>query len=201
MLAKWEAASDKCKTLDRKVTEFRYDAIFLSPNHPTVRHGSPLYEAPNSGQLQFQSEHGSGWQGMSEAIVWNGEETLVIDGQGWACQKISWKNWKSGKGDSDDALGLLAAFFRGLERPLMNYLPLAVDIHAAENRDRFALSLEDHGEQILIKAVPKKQVDGGFLFRDPGPPRCQDLDDVRSAGCVAEPQRLQGDRVGRFEDQ
>ncbi len=157
VLAKWEAASDKCKTLDAKVTEFRYDGVF-SPDRPTIQRGRFYYEAPNSGRFQLQSEHGSGWQGLSEAIIWNGEETLVIDGQGRVCQKISWKNWKSGKDVSeDDALGWFVALIHGLEHPTMTYLPLVVDIHGAEIRDRFKLSLEDRGEQILITAVPKKQ--------------------------------------------
>ena len=54
VLAKWEEASRKCKTLDAKLTVFRYDGIFGDGRQPTITQGRFYYEAPNLGRYEIR---------------------------------------------------------------------------------------------------------------------------------------------------
>ena len=60
VLSKWEEASQKCKTLDAKLTVFSYDAVF-DDGHPTITQGRFYYEAPNLGRYEIRKrESGQG---------------------------------------------------------------------------------------------------------------------------------------------
>jgi len=47
VLAKWEEASQKCKTLDAKLTVWRYDQVFDRDHQPTITQGRMLAAAGN----------------------------------------------------------------------------------------------------------------------------------------------------------
>ena len=83
VLAKWEEASQKCKTLDAKLTVFRYDGVFGN-GQPTITQGRFYYEAPNLGRYEIRKTAKGAtndWSNIAEAIIWTGKETLWIDGR------------------------------------------------------------------------------------------------------------------------
>lgn len=53
VLAKWEAASRACKTLDAKFTTWKYDPVF-GDGEPTIARGRFYYEAPNVGRYEIR---------------------------------------------------------------------------------------------------------------------------------------------------
>ena len=81
VLAKWEAASQKCRTLDAKLTVFRYDlfngdraefprpVLFRAAEHRAVRN-------PQGGNGKVND-----WPALSEVLIWNGKDLLWIDGR------------------------------------------------------------------------------------------------------------------------
>ena len=83
VLAKWEAASQMCKTLDAKLTVWKYDGVFGN-GQPEVSYGRFYYEAPNQGRYEiWTGPEGktNDWSTTSVAFIWNGKETLQIDGR------------------------------------------------------------------------------------------------------------------------
>ena len=58
VLAKWEEASQKCKTLDAKLTVWRYDDVFDRDHQPTITQGRFYYEAPNLGRYEIRKTPG-----------------------------------------------------------------------------------------------------------------------------------------------
>ena len=56
VLAKWEEASQKCKTLDAKLTVWRYDDVFDRDHQPTITQGRFYYKAPNLGRYEIRKK-------------------------------------------------------------------------------------------------------------------------------------------------
>ncbi len=181
VLAKWEEASQKCKSLDAKLTVFRYDVVFGKPAITT--HGRFYYEAPNVARYEIR-DGGNGkpsdWSRLPEVWIWNGKEGLWIDGKTRTCHRFPVpKRVASGKSHAApattgaelpkslaapgseslfDFLAALAEAVRKLQDP-REVFPLVMDIHAAEVRKRYTLTVERSGEDIELKAVPKQSAD------------------------------------------
>lgn len=171
VLSKWEEASQKCKTLDAKLTVFSYDAVF-DDGHPTITQGRFYYEAPNLGRYEIRKRESSqaatnNWSNILEAIIWTGKDTLWIDGNRLRCQKFSTEKLRSLLNQPESKnegwfFGIFANLGRqialGLQGPQGSCL-LLVGIRAAEIRERFDVTIEKSGEDIQLKAVPKRQAD------------------------------------------
>jgi len=157
VLAKWEAATAKIKTLDARVYRWKYDSVFGSPNkEPLPEEGRFYYEAPQVGCLQIKSDKRAAWKGLSEMIVWHEKDTLMFDGERRNCTKFvlpdsTTRDWQP----MDGFWPGFAAFLRALQNP-MSALPLTIDIHSAEIRERYVLTFQDQGDRYLIRAIPKK---------------------------------------------
>ena len=92
VLAKWEEASQKVKTLDAKLTVWRYDQVFDRDHQPTITQGRFYYEAPNLGRYEIRKTAKGAtndWSSISEAIIWTGKETLWIEGDTHLCRQCS----------------------------------------------------------------------------------------------------------------
>ncbi len=159
VLAKWEEASQKCRILDAKVVVFRYDSF--NGEQPKISQGRFYYEAPNIGRYEIR-EGGSGkvndWPARQELCVWNGKETLWIDGRRRTCWRISSAEVQTLRRHSEDnwLASFLATLVLRLQRP-QEFVPLVIDIRAAEVRERFDVSIEQSDEEIWLKAVPKRR--------------------------------------------
>lgn len=174
VLAKWEMASQDCRTLDARLTVFQYDVF--TGDQPTVYRGRFYYEAPNIGRYEIRGADGTpGWSGLSEAIIWMGDETLWIDGRRATCQRFSTAKLRASLAESDASppRGLLGTFFAAIRQAAQtmqgpkHLVPLLIDVRAAEVRHRFDVSVEEGGAQILLKAVPKRESDQ-TLYREIG---------------------------------
>ena len=87
VLAKWDEAARKCKTLDAKLTVYYYDRVF-GGDQPKITHGRFYYEAPNLGRYEIREttkDTTNDWSSLSEAVIWTGNETLCIDGSTRRC--------------------------------------------------------------------------------------------------------------------
>ncbi|MEN6493134.1 MAG: hypothetical protein ABFD16_02475 [Thermoguttaceae bacterium] len=164
VLAKWEAASQKCRSLDARLTVFRYTPF--TGDRPKVAHGRFYYEAPHLGRYEIWKGDRAAtndWSNLSEAVIWNGKETLRIEGETRACRRWSTAQLEQLQAHWSDAghgwSGWLATIFRQLESPAQ-FLPLVVDLRAAEVRERFQWTLQvQNAERVLLKAVPKRPTD------------------------------------------
>jgi hypothetical protein len=160
VLANWETATAKIKTLDAKVYRWKYDDVFSLPNKEIKPdEGRFYFETPGIGCLQIQAQDRAGWHGLSEMVVWSEEDTLVIDGIQHDCKKIVWQDPATG-GQLD---GLLWAFFRAAEHP-QTILPFVVEVRAAKIRKEFKLSMEDKGDQFLITAISTSKTKPSPVF-------------------------------------
>jgi hypothetical protein len=183
VLARWEEASHKCRTLDAKVTVFHYDDVFGQGDRPTITQGRFYYETPNIGRYET-SAGGKGtpndWLRVSEAIVWQGDKTLLINGPERTCWRFSPARLVQAAKTQTAAVtadNAPSGFFAALGRALAQlqhalsgpreFLPLVIDIHADEVRERFHLTLEHGGEEILLKAVPNPSL-GHACYREIG---------------------------------
>ena len=165
VLAKWEAASRKCRTLDAKLTTFDGGGG-RSGMESIVQQGRFYYEAPNMGYFKIE---GNGHADSGEFIVWKGEETLAIRPDMRRCERcfvaiidkdlsIVKQRWSPDAGRPGwlGRLGeMLAASVIPLRGP-QEFLPLTVGIRASEVRERFDVTIRHSGEQILLSAVPKR---------------------------------------------
>jgi hypothetical protein len=164
ILAKWEAATAKIKTLDAKIYRRQYDSIFGSPNtKPESEEGRFYYEGPKSGCLQIKSKDGEGWHGLSSMFVWRENELLMIDGPCCTCEKYVLPVARSRDSNPNDSfICLLRNAFDSLRSP-RNYLPFTVDVHVAEFKNDWELSLTDQRDPFLITARRKK-TNSGFQY-------------------------------------
>jgi outer membrane lipoprotein-sorting protein len=165
VLAKWEQSSQKCRTLDAKLTVFSYSEFGQE-----ISQGRFYYEAPNIGRYEIR-KGGNGkvndWSALREVLIWNAKETLWIDGSTRKCRRFSSKELLGQRDTSETFLGaIFAAIFRQLQRP-QEGLPLVIDIRAAEVRERFDVTIERSDEAIWLKAIPKRTADK-MLYREIG---------------------------------
>ena len=166
VLAKWEEASQKCRSLDVKLTVFRYDDVF-GGDQPKITQGRFYYEAPHTGRYEIWETTGGAtndWSHLSEAIIWKDKETLWIEGNTRLCTRFSTATMQSllSKDESMTGGGWFQSFIHQLARRLQGphqFLPLLVGIRAVEVRDRFDVTIERSGEEIVLKAVPKQPSD------------------------------------------
>ena len=164
VLAKWEAASQECRSLDAELTVFRYDVVF-GDGRPEVLHGRLYFEAPDLGRYEIREKPGGAtndWGDVSEAMIWGKDAVFLVDGSRRECSKQSRAEVRSFVDDGAvEVLGgssWLAGFFRRLATPLRGpqyALPLLVGVRAADVRKRFDLAIEFQGEDILIGATQK----------------------------------------------
>jgi hypothetical protein len=153
VLAKWEAATSKVKTLDANVLRWKYDAVF-SPNQTSAPdEGRFYYEAPNVGSLQIKSRDRRlwSWKGLSEMCVWSGKDTLLIDGERRSCEKYVWPEKRDPSEAPFGFMGILDCI-----RFPCRVLPLTLMVHAAEIRDRYRTTVVEQPGQYLVTALPKK---------------------------------------------
>ena len=167
VLAKWEGASQKCRTLDAKLAVLRYDAF--NRDRPRTSWGRFYYEAPNVGRYEIRRyeirEGGGGnvnnWSALPEVWIWNGKEMLLIDGPKRTCSRFPLAKSQTLQ-DKPEGKKLMASFIAAFVRRLQSpqeCLPLVVDIRAADVRKRFDVTIERSDEDILLKAVPKGRSD------------------------------------------
>lgn len=163
LLAKWEEASQKCRSMDAKLKVFRYDRA-LGDDQPTIEHGRFYYEAPNLARYQvgkYREGSVNDWSGVSEALIWKGKEALRIDGRTWTVLRFSARDVETFAGKTG---GLFSEFIKGLfwvlERP-QHCLPLVFDIHAADVRERFDVMIEQSSneKEIELRATPKRPLE------------------------------------------
>ncbi len=166
VLAKWEAATAKIKTLDARVYRWKYDSVFGSPNkEPPCEEGRFYYEVPNVGCWQIKSGKRAAWNGLSEMMVWHEKDTLMFDGERRNCTKFVWPDSTTrDRQPMDGFWPAFAAVVRALQNPA-SALPLTIDVHAAEIRERYVLTFQDRGERYLIRAIPKKASAGASYSR------------------------------------
>jgi TIGR03009 family protein len=164
VLARWEKASQRCRTLDAKLTVFHYDAIFHG-EYPTISRGRFYYEAPNVGRCEIR-KGGNGkandWSALPDVLIWTGKETLWIDGRKKQCQRFPSAQFRTLREMTE---GKPPSFFEEvfsrivrMERP-QTLLPLAIDVRAADVRERFDVTIERNEDEIWLKAVPKQSAD------------------------------------------
>lgn len=139
-------------------------------------HGRFYYETPHAGFCQIW---GSGEEAVSfasqdsETTIWRDQETLLLSGRAHTCaiySRASLKPYLSGDGlRSDNAW---QRFFGTLGNAVARYLdspqeafPLMVDVRASDVRQRFDVTMERNGDEIVLKAVPKGSADKA-VFRD-----------------------------------
>jgi hypothetical protein len=169
LLAKWEAASQKCRSLDAKVTRIRYSG---RGDRPTIAKGRFYYEAPNLGCFDI-TERSAGTPSDSSRIVWKGGETLWINEDAQTCLKFSVAKLgeltKPPRAPTGDTPSGSLSFFAGTYDELWGgshdlwkvlydpriALPLVIDIRSPEVDQRYSLSLVRGGEEIRLKAVSK----------------------------------------------
>ncbi len=172
VLAKWEEASRKCKTLDAKLTVFRYDGIFGDGRQPTITQGRFYYEAPNLGRYEIRKRKTArgapnDWSNLAGVIIWTGKETLWIDGDTLRCQKFSTEELRSVTNQPErENYGWFFGIFANIGRQLALILQgpqqcclLLVAVRAAEVRERFDVTIDKSGEDIRLKAIPKRPAD------------------------------------------
>ena len=163
VLAKWEEASQKVKTLDAKLTVWRYDQVFDRDHQATITLGRFYYEAPNLGRYEIRKNAKGAtndWSSVSEAIIWTGKETLWIEGDTRRCRKFSTAELQLLLSQPEYKKSY---WFSGLFRGLLGaeeMLPLTIGIHATEVRERFEVTLKEKrgDERIELKVVPKPQM-------------------------------------------
>ena len=174
VLAKWEEASQKCKSLDAKLTIRRYDSVFGSRDEPAIEHGRFYYESPGVGRFQIGrtgDEKADDWKALSQVIVWTGTDTLTIDPKTLACVQYS-KSAMQAAIDADEKNGekaeggWLGQLLSGIGREIMNHyvspqrsLPLVVDIRGDDLRARFDIAIDERNGQQYVSAIPKKKVE------------------------------------------
>ena len=167
VLAKWEEASQKVKTLDAKLTVWRYDQVF-GDGQPTITQGPFYYEAPNLGRYEIR-ENAKGaandWSSVSEAIIWTGKETLWIEGDMRRCRKLSTAELQSMSSELEEKdFGWWPVFARAFVRRFQGpnqLLPFLIGIPASEVRERFNVTIEESGEEIRLGALPKRSAEAG----------------------------------------
>ena len=172
VLAKWEAASQKCKTLDAKLTVWRYDDVFDHDHQPTITQGRFYYEAPNTGRYEIRKNARGAtndWSSVSEAVIWTGKEVLLIDGHQRSCRKFSTTKLQSfltrPETNSLDWWSIFGrAFARRFQEP-KQFLPLLIGIPAGEVRERFYVTIKESGEDIYLRALPKRSADASCYSR------------------------------------
>ncbi len=174
VLAKWDEASQKCRSLDAKATRLRYVHVFGQDDRAITARGRFYYEAPNMGYCEIR-EGNAGKPNDSSRIVWKGGETLWIDEDARTCLKFSVAKLEelakppTAPATAGETPSGSFAFLRRICEPLSralhdsfaamhnprDLLPLVIDIHSAEVRERYSLTLDRSGKEILLKAVPK----------------------------------------------
>jgi hypothetical protein len=168
VLAKWEEASQKCHSLDAKLTVFRYDVF--GGEQPTITQGRFYYEASHVGRYEMGENAKGAVSGRSyppETIVWKGKETLWIEGSTRTCKRFSAERLQSVLSQTESTSeggrwSFFTGFLRQLARRLQGseqFLPLVVEIRAGEVRERFDVTIERRGGEIVLKAVPKQPMD------------------------------------------
>jgi len=171
VLAKWEKASQDCRSLDAKLTVFEYSAFW--PEQPRTTHGRLYYEAPHSGYCQLRDSVETATKiasTVSETTIWRNQETLLVHGRSHTCEicskplpklddkaaaDSSWLRWIE---------TLQRHAVRQIDSPQQAY-PFLIDVRASDVQERFDVSLERRGGEIMLKAVPKRSADK-VLFRD-----------------------------------
>jgi outer membrane lipoprotein-sorting protein len=165
VLAKWEESSRKLQCMDAKLTVFQYDVF--TGDQPKITRGRFYYEAPNLARYEV-TEHSdratNNWSKVSEAILWKADETLWIEGTRLTCMKLSKAKMQSvlpeDRGTTENPQSwFFGGFARYLARKFesaQQYFPLLVGIRAAEVKEKFDLTMERNGEDILIRATPKR---------------------------------------------
>ena len=164
VLAKWEEASQKCKTLDAKLTVWKYDGVF-GDGHPTITQGRFYYEAPNVGRYEIRKDAKGAtndWASISEAVIWTGKETLWIDGDRRHCQKFSAQNLRSNNLGWWSVFG--PAFGQRFQEP-KQFQPFLIGIPASELRARFDVAIKESGVDIWLRALPKRAADAACCSR------------------------------------
>ncbi len=164
ILAKWEKASQECRSLDAKLTVFHYDLVFGS--EPRIRQGRFYYEAPNIGRCEIEeSTRGpkNDWSHLSESIIWQDNASLLIDGRTLTCRRLPTEDLQALLDlPQSTNKGFLRQFLTRFVHKIQNpeqYVPLVVGVHAAEVRDRFDLTMERGDKGIVLKAIPKHTAD------------------------------------------
>ncbi len=135
---------------------------------PKITQGRFYYEAPNLGRCEVveSAEKATSWSHLSEAVIWNGKETLWIDGRRGNCDRFPAAKMQAllGQPESTKESGWsqFFAWFGQCARVLQgpqHFLPLVVGVRAAEVRERFEVTIVSSGKEILLKAVPKQPAD------------------------------------------
>jgi hypothetical protein len=173
VLAKWEEASQKCQSLDANLTVYRYDDVFR--DRTTTMQGRFYYEAPNKGRYEIRRgdpAKPNDWSEVSEVTIWTGDEVLWIDGNQRTCRRLSLAQLPkldelpiaAGGGSTSSGLfGFAARMISFVYRRMLapkDFLPLTIDILAAEVRERFSVTIARvDGVEIELRALPKRSPD------------------------------------------
>ncbi len=176
VLAKWEAATAKVKTLDAHVYRWRYDSVFSSQNRDLrPDEGRFYYEGPKAAYLKIESNKPEERSRLEETFIWRDHETLRLNAHSHTWDRLDWPalvlrdtHYPDDILDADIPDGFWSAlamsFYYSLHEP-KNVIPLTIDVHASELRKRLDLSLRDQGDRFLITAVPKKSPKGRWYSK------------------------------------
>ena len=171
VLAKWEDASKKCRSLDAKVTVYRYDPVFRD-NNPIISHGRVYYEAPNFARYEIgieEGQHGKAtgsWRSQEtpETIVWTDNGLFYIDHRDKTCRFSSSEGIQFARKRLEQMPenSVWERFCKKLSQAILwptqftkpdDVLFLNTDTHAKQQR--FDFTAENREGKIMVKAVPK----------------------------------------------
>ena len=147
--------------LGREADCLAYDAF--TGERPNISQGRIYYEQPNIARYEIR-EGGNGkvndWLALPEVWLWNGKETLWIDGRTRECRRYDWVDLQAMQGNAGRKSLLFFAPFLApiivrLQRPQEAW-PLLIDIRAADMRQQFDVTVEGrNNKEILLRALPE----------------------------------------------
>ncbi len=161
VLEKWEKASQECKIFDTKLALFQYDSNFPT-DKPKVIYGRFYFESSKTARIDISKKpvfETNDWSAIDGSLIWNGTEALRIYPNNHLYYKMpiakiedAWAQPHKGFSGFFAKLELAA-----LPLPRPQFLcPLLIDVSAEEVHEKYDITFERQGEDVLITAVLKK---------------------------------------------
>jgi len=173
VLAKWEAASKACRTIDATMTVLRYDAFHT--DRPKTCNGRFYFEAPNLARYEIHPSPRTGKVlDGSDTYVWTAEGLFLVNHHDRTCQFWSSQAMTTAREAMDQmpegtwlerfskGYALFFAWPAQFARP-DDLLPLFLNTNTQTQRQRYDIRAEERDGRIVILAVPKQR---NRIFRE-----------------------------------